>query len=107
LEQMDESAQLRKELDDKESFMKDIRKAGEDIQSKCHSLAEHPMKYWLEVVQTRWDEVSNAVDGKRWGRLEFCSAVGNPIISQRGKRPYAIFISLKASLKVKVVKRLC
>ncbi|VDK31973.1 unnamed protein product [Gongylonema pulchrum] len=62
---MDELAQLRKELDDKEPLMKDIKKAGEDIQSKCHSLAEQPMKYWLKVVQTRWDEVSNAVDGKR------------------------------------------
>lgn len=62
---MDEVAQIRKEMDDKEPVMKALRKIGEGIQSKCHHLAEQPMKYWLKVLQTRWDEVSNAVDARR------------------------------------------
>lgn len=62
---MDEVAQLNKEMDDKKPIMQSIKKAGEDIQSKCHPSAEQPMKYWLKVLQNRWDEVTNAVDNKR------------------------------------------
>uniref|UniRef100_A0A0R3RSE7 GAR domain-containing protein n=1 Tax=Elaeophora elaphi TaxID=1147741 RepID=A0A0R3RSE7_9BILA len=65
LEQMDEVAQLNKEMDDKKPLMESIKKTGEDIQSKCHPSAEQPMKYWLKVLQNRWDEVTNAVDNKR------------------------------------------
>ncbi|VDK80304.1 unnamed protein product, partial [Onchocerca ochengi] len=65
LEQMDEVAQLHKELDDKKPLMQSIKKTGEDIQSKCHPSAVQPMKYWLKVLQSRWDEVTNAVDSKR------------------------------------------
>ncbi|KAM3720341.1 Microtubule-actin cross-linking factor [Dirofilaria immitis] len=65
LEQMDEIAQLHKEMDDKEPLMQSIKKTGEDIQSKCHPSAVQPMKYWLKVLQNRWDEVTNAIDSKR------------------------------------------
>lgn len=62
---MDEVAQLNKEMDDKKALMESIKKAGEDIQSRCHPSAEQAMKYWLKVLQNRWDEVTNAVDNKR------------------------------------------
>ncbi|VBB27153.1 unnamed protein product [Acanthocheilonema viteae] len=65
LEQMDEVAQLNKEMDDKKPLMESIKKTGEDIQSKCHPSAEQPMKYWLKVLQNRWYEVTSAVDKKR------------------------------------------
>ncbi|EFO27979.2 spectraplakin [Loa loa] len=65
LEQMDEVAQLHKEMDDKKPLIQSIKKAGEDIQSKCHPSAEQPMKYWLKVLENRWDEVTNAIDSKR------------------------------------------
>uniref|UniRef100_A0AAF5PYW1 GAR domain-containing protein n=2 Tax=Wuchereria bancrofti TaxID=6293 RepID=A0AAF5PYW1_WUCBA len=65
LEQMDEVAQLLKEMDDKRILMQSIKKTGEDIHSKCHPSAEQPMKYWLKVLQNRWDEVTNAIDNRR------------------------------------------
>ncbi|KAK6106184.1 Spectrin repeat family protein [Brugia pahangi] len=65
LEQMDEVAQLLKEMDDKRILMQSIKKTGEDIHSKCHPSAEQPMKYWLKVLQNRWDEVMNAIDNRR------------------------------------------
>ncbi|MCP9258009.1 hypothetical protein DINM_001173 [Dirofilaria immitis] len=58
LEQMDEIAQLHKEMDDKEPLMQSIKKTG-----KIYS--PNPMKYWLKVLQNRWDEVTNAIDSKR------------------------------------------
>lgn len=65
LEQMDEAAQLRKEMDDQEPRMISIRDAGKAIQEKCHPLAEQPMKYWLKILQTRWDEISDGIEAKR------------------------------------------
>lgn len=65
LEQMDEVAQLRKEMDDEAARLDDILKAGKEIYAKCHPLAEQPMKCWLRILQARWDEVSQAIDSKR------------------------------------------
>ncbi|VDN02146.1 unnamed protein product [Thelazia callipaeda] len=65
LEQMDEIAQLHKEMDDMRPTLESIKKAGQEIELKCHPLAEQPMKYWLKVLQNRWEEVTNAVDSKR------------------------------------------
>ncbi|MFH4976436.1 hypothetical protein AB6A40_003145 [Gnathostoma spinigerum] len=65
LEQMDEVAQIRKELDDRVPQLENALKTGRDIQNACSQAAVQPMKYWLKILQTRWDEVSCAVDSKR------------------------------------------
>ncbi|KHN76670.1 Dystonin [Toxocara canis] len=67
LEQMDDVVQLRKEMDDEASRLEAILKSGKEIYAKCHPLAEQPMKCWLRILQTRWDEVSQSIDSKRDG----------------------------------------
>lgn len=65
LEQMDEVAQLRKEMDDRVVKINSLKSFGQTLQSKCHPLAEQPLKYWMKILQNRWEEVSNAVDSRR------------------------------------------
>uniref|UniRef100_A0A0N5AJF6 GAR domain-containing protein n=1 Tax=Syphacia muris TaxID=451379 RepID=A0A0N5AJF6_9BILA len=56
LDHMDEVAQIRKELDDASPRLEKVLNLGREILSKCHTNAEQNMKYWLKVLQTRWDE---------------------------------------------------
>lgn len=62
---MDEVAQVRKELDDKVPTLEGVLASGREILSKCHPNAEQNMKYWLKILQGRWDEVSQIADTKR------------------------------------------
>ncbi|VDK41941.1 unnamed protein product [Anisakis simplex] len=64
LEQMDNVVQLRKELDDEEPRLKSILEAGELIHAKCVPHAKQPVRCWLKILQTRWDEISQAIDSK-------------------------------------------
>uniref|UniRef100_A0A914V858 DMD n=1 Tax=Plectus sambesii TaxID=2011161 RepID=A0A914V858_9BILA len=49
---------LNQEMASQRPMLDDTLSLARDIQTKCHPLAEQPIKHWLRILQARWDEVA-------------------------------------------------
>ena len=62
-------AQVARQIADHEKFMEELKEKEKDkdftldlareILDKCHPDAVNVIKHWIQIIQSRWDEIAN------------------------------------------------